>query len=143
MVGLKQGCWTWLRAVNTGGYGANKQGLIHVQVFEHIYGPKPAGLELHHICKNKRCYNPSHLRLVTRRNHVKLEPRGNQWGSHERCPVCDSDDIYTGANSDGSMRRRCRACKRLRMNAYNANHRAEVNAHARRNYTLRKKQRRL
>lgn len=29
------------------------------------FGPVPEGLELDHLCRNRRCYNPHHLEPVT------------------------------------------------------------------------------
>ena len=39
-------------------------------VYEMVYGPIPEGYEVDHICHNRRCVEPSHLRLLTHRQNV-------------------------------------------------------------------------
>lgn len=81
------GCWEWTASVNTGGYSRmteNKTTLYGHRVSYEIHkGPIPAGMHVDHICRNRRCVNPNHLRLVTnKQNHENLGPRkaGNKSG---------------------------------------------------------------
>lgn len=41
--------------------------LAHVHAWQLVNGPKPHGMELDHICRNRWCRNPDHLELVTHR----------------------------------------------------------------------------
>ena len=64
-------CWTWIAAVSpTDGYGRFGIGqsvrLSHRVAFELSGHIIPAGMELDHVCRNRVCVNPAHLRPVTR-----------------------------------------------------------------------------
>lgn len=56
-------CWLWQGAINGGGYGQIKwQGKV---LYVHrIMCPTPPGTEVDHLCRVKRCCNPSHLEAV-------------------------------------------------------------------------------
>lgn len=63
-------CWQWTGAVNKGGYGVNylftDNVCAHRIAFTETGGEIPEGLELDHLCRNRRCINPHHLEPVTR-----------------------------------------------------------------------------
>lgn len=48
-------CWIYLGGLNNGGYGR------HTKVYEKHVGPVPAGHELDHLCRVRKCVNPAHL----------------------------------------------------------------------------------
>ena len=68
-------CWEWTGADNGKGYGQfwDGQQLVpaHRIAFEWLRGEIPEGLELDHLCRNKKCVNPMHLELVTRSENTK------------------------------------------------------------------------
>jgi hypothetical protein len=75
--GGPDGCWTWTSAMNWRGYGAywllgTKQS-AHRVAYSHAYGSIPTGLTLDHICRNRACVRPSHLRPVSIRENVLAE----------------------------------------------------------------------
>ena len=63
------GCWVWQRGTTRSGYGAvwdgQKQCPAHRVFYEQYRGPIPEGLELDHLCRNRRCVNPARLEPVT------------------------------------------------------------------------------
>src|SRR5438445_4296974 len=65
---LPTGCWEWPGGLIRG-YGQSGQtsprGLVHRVVYEHFRGPVPEGLELDHLCRNRKCANFEHLEPVT------------------------------------------------------------------------------
>ena len=78
------GCWIWTGAKSLGGYA--QVGIDHKVVYGHRYayeiarGPIPDGEQIDHMCHNRACVNPDHLRPVTRSENG-LNRRGPQSGS--------------------------------------------------------------
>lgn len=69
-------CWLWRGSHTSHGYGdARGYGVgrrrAHIITYEHARGPVPDGLELDHLCGNRRCINPDHLEAVTHRVNVQ------------------------------------------------------------------------
>jgi len=60
-------CWLWMGAKQNG-YGVARVGgrshLAHRASYEWVNGEIPAGALLDHMCHNKSCINPAHLRLA-------------------------------------------------------------------------------
>lgn len=65
------GCWLFTGADNGNGYGAfydssqKRQRGAHRFAYERVVGTIPAGLTLDHLCRVRRCVNPSHLEPVS------------------------------------------------------------------------------
>lgn len=68
IVDPETGCWEWQLA-SIRGYGQmrhnGKTRLSHHVFYERARGPIPRGLELDHLCRNRRCVNPDHLEAVS------------------------------------------------------------------------------
>lgn len=75
---------------------------MHRLVWEEVNGPISKGMELHHLCANRRCYRPSHLICLGRRAHKWLDGR---MPSH-----CPKGHLYQGLNKGGGLYRRCKTC---------------------------------
>ena len=74
------GCWCWAGPIQNKGYGYVSEKLptgewvkrlVHRLMFVWYVGEIPAGMELDHLCRNRRCVNPSHLEPVTRRENIR------------------------------------------------------------------------
>jgi len=67
----------WIACLDTHGYGQmSDQGRklkAHRVSYEIAYGPIPNGLHIDHLCHNRACVRPDHLRAVT--NKVNIENR--------------------------------------------------------------------
>jgi len=63
------GCWVWTGALNNHGYGKcswnGRTELAHVVAYVKTRGPVLPGLELDHLCRNRRCVRPDHLQPVS------------------------------------------------------------------------------
>ena len=59
-------CWHWTGSINRDGYGRmGKRAKAYRFAFEAVNGPIPPGQVVDHICHNRRCVRPEHLRLAT------------------------------------------------------------------------------
>ncbi len=74
------GCWQWTGYVRNSGYaqfsyrGTNH--LVHRLMYQMENGPIPDGLVIDHICRNRLCIRPEHLRAVTQSENVRC---GQRW----------------------------------------------------------------
>lgn len=107
-------CWTWHGVRNRDGYGRMGKAqdpYTHRLGYKLIVGPIPADREIHHRCRNRACWNPAHLELVTHATNMQLTYRATCWRGH---PM-SGDNLYVFP--DG-RRRHCRACNTERQRAF-------------------------
>jgi len=69
-----EGCWNWTKGGHPSGYGTfsfqSRNCPAHRYSYELANGPIPAGLSIDHLCHNRGCVRPDHLRAVThKQNH--------------------------------------------------------------------------
>ncbi len=82
IVKRENGCWEWTASIKPQGYGefrvkGKKSSYAHRYSFEHYHKetiPKEKCVD--HICENKICVNPEHLRLLSYSENVKRGPLG-------------------------------------------------------------------
>lgn len=116
-----EGCCMWMGHVSTGGYGSTKfRGRsisAHLLSYNVSIGPVLGGLELDHLCRNRRCWNPDHLEPVT---HLVNVRRGLMGRQREKTH-CIHGHLLNGENllirSNGT--RACKTCRLTRLRAYN------------------------
>ena len=114
-------CWEWVGQINPYGYGvfATGQGKggwykvsAHRTAYTLLVGPIPEGMELDHVCKNRRCVNPDHLEPVT---HAENQRR-------IRRPACRRGHLFAehGRIDRRTGKPRCRACAKITQEAWRA-----------------------
>lgn len=72
-------CWDWTADCDRDGYGRFSVGLRHGDLagtyrahrwcWEFLCGVQLGELELDHSCRNRKCVNPDHLEVMTKRQH--------------------------------------------------------------------------
>lgn len=112
------GCWEWIGPRGTRGYGQlflnDKCFTAHRVAYALLIEDAPGDMTIDHLCRNKRCVNPDHLRVVTSVENVLagLAPTAQNArkthciNGHEFTP----DNVYQRPNRP--TERGCRACRR-------------------------------
>jgi len=87
----------------------------HRRAWELLVGPLTPGEDLHHLCEQRDCVNPFHLRPLSPGEHAAIHNRTRFLGG---CPRCGASDWVR--NGKNGLKRRCRPCR----NAYQRTRRA-------------------
>lgn len=123
------GCWVWLATKSIGGYGQfrldGQMRYAHVVSYAWDRGPKPSGLDLDHLCRNRSCVNPAHLEPVTHQENCRRGDVGKLVGARKLAKThCPKGHSYADAYTS-SGHRICRSCARDKSRAQKARLRQE------------------
>lgn len=115
-------CWEWRGSRHAQGYGhfrfSGRTEKAHRVAWMLAHGrPIPLGYELHHLCTHEWCVRPSHLDLLTCREHVR---RGNNAAARfARAERCIQGHVFDWFRWNGvQMVRACRKCRNARQRRY-------------------------
>lgn len=113
------GCWNWTASKHLGygqigaGRRPSKPLFAHRVSFELHKGPIPADLVVDHMCRNRACVNPDHLRLLTRGDNVLCgDTLSAANAAKMECINGHAFDVHGKTNADGV--RVCMECRRIR-----------------------------
>lgn len=116
-------CWNWTSNLNMYGYGQMSCWRPRRPIAAHIVSVLlsgraiPGDWEVDHICMNRRCVRPDHLRvvppIVNLMENTRAVPAKNRLKTH-----CKRGHLFDEANTrrflmpSGNMGRSCRTCMR-------------------------------
>ena len=108
------GCWIWMRATTTPGYGLISSGgktrLAHRVVYELTQGSIPDGMEICHTCDIPSCVNPAHLWAGSHKQNMTdraIKSRGFRFDHRNKCLVdgCDTAGVTQWNTTHGLCRK--------------------------------------
>lgn len=111
-------CWEWTGYRDPFGYGSvsycHKMVRAHRFIYAHLIEKIPQDLPLDHVCNNRGCVNPRHLRPVSTRENTLRSLTGPS-AVNARKTHCVNGHPFSGDNlyirpSDG--RRVCKTCNK-------------------------------
>ena len=115
-------CWVCTGYLNPDGYGRANAGRVggkkkmiytHRAMYELHVGQIPLDLTIDHLCRNRACGNPKHLRILTLSDNARD-------GENARKTHCPHGHEYTDENTyywkqkNGGPGRQCRTCVKER-----------------------------
>lgn len=109
-------CWEWMAYVEQGGgqgYGKFRLGSrmvrAHRLAYELEVGEIPEGMVLDHLCRNRRCVNPTHLEPVTKTENI-LRGEGPTAVNARKTHCEKHGTLLTPRRSANQWRRTCTSC---------------------------------
>lgn len=120
-ISASDNCWTWLGTPTKTGYGRFKNKgemyYAHRVSYSIFNGEIKKDLVIDHICKNRLCVNPEHLRQVTISQNVKENSNAPSAINREKT-TCIRGHLLSGENlryenGKQGIKRICKICKKL------------------------------
>lgn len=119
----------WISTYSTASHGYAQIGwqdgrtryavLAHRASWELVNGPVPMGMTLDHLCKQKQCVNPDHLRVLSNYENAR-RTRGRDWPLGQ----CVNGHPQSETYQQPSGKRVCRPCNRAWQRRYQERQRA-------------------
>jgi hypothetical protein len=104
-------CWYFDGVLGRTGYAQLKgHKMVHRLAYETYVGPIPEGMVLDHLCRERSCFNPAHLEVVTPYENFR---RGNAPAAHQLHQThCKRGHLLGVPNAKGI--RACKTCNQDR-----------------------------
>jgi hypothetical protein len=111
-------CWIWTARRDRHGYGyfgsnsAGKMVRAHRWAWEQEHGPIPEDMTIDHLCNNKSCVRPSHMRVCTAQE--------NQARYYRERTHCSNGHFVP--EKDRGNGKNCKTCSAVKSRRWRAQH---------------------
>lgn len=112
-------CWEWSAYTDRGGYGRFDSKAAHRFAYLLTGNELVDGMDIDHLCRNRKCVNPKHLEQVTRKENINRGDTGKHAGKHnankEKCKsghLFSKNNTYIYKTKLGHTLRQCKTCNR-------------------------------
>lgn len=116
-------CWGWQNCLQSQGYGCvqhdGRRQSTHRVAYTLLVGPIPDGLQIDHLCLNRRCCNPAHLEPVTAAVNIRRTDAAHKPMCVHGHPMV-GDNVLIKKRGNRSPVRNCRTCRDERQAARRA-----------------------
>jgi hypothetical protein len=115
----ESGCWEWNGSMNAYGYGTisvGKNQMAHRFAWEKLKGTIPTGLQIDHLCRNRKCVNPDHLEPVEQKLNMARGVCPSAINAVKK--FCKRGHSLDDALITPKGHRTCRICNRIRANLF-------------------------
>lgn len=127
-------CWQWTAGCTPSGYGRvrieQRDYQAHRVAYEWLIGPIGVGLQIDHLCRNRRCVNPAHMEPVTCAENLRRKDAALGLGRAKReCKrghPFTPENTYVQVNSRGYVMRSCKTCRAMLQRLWQAKQKAGV-----------------
>ena len=109
------GCWIWIAGKTRTGYGQFNYSVrgrkssvrAHRHLYQRVVGEVDPGLVLDHVCHNRACVNPNHLRPITQKQNVENRsgPNSNSTSGYRGVTIRESGRAVALVMHCGKMHR--------------------------------------
>jgi hypothetical protein len=116
-VAKADGCWLWSSAIAENGYGvfrvAGGSAYAHRVAYFSAHRQISSTLVIDHICRNRRCVNPDHLRQIARGDNVRIGRCPSRESTH-----CKRGHLFGQLRVGKVQQRVCGVCRKVSQLAY-------------------------
>ena len=109
-------CWEWRKSTCRGYAMTTVAGVhwyVHRLAYVAVSGAIPDGMVIDHLCRNRRCSNPTHLEAVTHAENIRRGARGAMTHCARGHTYTEETTHFYRRGASEQWHRKCRVCRHV------------------------------